>query len=65
MCRILAVYVVTHGKNLDDDTGIVVLLLLDNGNNIGQNIILDADGVKADVSINLLLNLGDGNIDEL
>ena len=65
VCRILAVYVVTHGKNLDDDTGIVVLLLLDNGNDIGQNIILDADGIKADVSINLLLNLGDGNIDEL
>ena len=65
VCRILAVYVVTHGENLDDDTGIVVLLLLDNGNDIGQNIILDADGIKADVSIYLLLNLGDGNIDEL
>ena len=65
MCRILAVYVVTHGKNLDDDTGIVVLLLLDNGNDIGQNIILDANGVKADMRIDLLLNLGDGNIDEL
>ena len=65
MCRILAVYVVAHGKNLDDDTGIVVLLLLDNGNDIGQNIILDADGIKANVSIDLLLNLGDGNIDEL
>ena len=65
MCRILAVYVVTHGKNLDDDTGIVVLLLLDNGDDIGQNIILDANGVKADMRIDLLLNLGDGNIDEL
>ena len=65
MCRILAVYVVTHGENLDDDTGIGVLLLLDNGNDIGQNIILDANGVKADVSIDLFLNLGNGNIDEL
>ena len=65
MCCILAVYVVTHGENLDDDTGIVVLLLLNNGDDIGQNIILDADGVKANVSIDLFLNLGDGNIDEL
>lgn len=48
--------VIADRRDFDDDAWVLALLFLDDGDNIGGDIGLDADGVKAAVPRNLLLD---------
>ena len=62
---VFPVNIVTDRQHLDHDTRIVILLLLNDRDNVRQYIGFDANWVKSNVRINLLLNLRHRNIDEL
>ena len=49
--------VITDWRHFDDDTGVLALLLLDDGDDVRRDIRLDADGVEAAVAGNLRLDL--------
>ena len=65
MRRIFSINIVTDRQNFDYNTGVVVLLLLNDRNNIGQHIGLNADWIKAHMRVNFLLNLFHRHIDKL
>ena len=56
MRRFFLVHVVADGLYLDDDTGIIILLFLNNRDNIGGNIRLNPNGVKARVGFDFLVD---------
>ena len=65
MRRIFSVDIVTDRQHLNHHTGVVVLLLLDDRDNIGQYVRFDTNRIEPDMRVNLLLNLRHRYIDEL
>ena len=56
MSRFFLIHVVADRLYLDNDTGVIILLFLDNGHNIGGDIRLNPNGVKARMGLDFLVD---------